>query len=299
MARGNVVLLISASLVFISCMVALFPYLSTRTNKAKVFSIGLKGFQRTPNFIIGILSANGNRALRNAQRQTWISTLKQDLPLAVEYKFVLDRPTQEALDEHDRERDIVFLNSSYSGYAVKFGEKLFGWFKYVAEHNHEATIVAKMDDDVFLCTKQMIARLNELKHTRLYYGWQHQKGIVRIDEMFVVLGIDLVMRISQRRICSAKESECEKSELVDTNWGGTSLGRWLSAYDDVITVPDNANIIHYHRGQKPSLDIRKEDNFCQKYLLYHKASIADMFHLFKTTHKRSELTRAKRLLSQF
>ncbi|KAK3581372.1 hypothetical protein CHS0354_016218 [Potamilus streckersoni] len=287
MARRKVVLIISSSLVFMSCMVVFSPYFMTKSSiQTKSSSGGWKeGFQRNPKFVIGIMSANGNRELRDAQRQTWISSLRQDLPLDVEYKFVLDRPTQETQAELDRERDIVYLNLSYSGYAVKFGEKLYSWFKYVAEHNHEATIVAKMDDDVFLCTKQMITRLNELKHTRLYYGWQHQQGIVRIDEMFVVLGIDLVMRISQRKICSAKEFECEKSELVDTNWGGTSLGRWLSSYDDVITVPDNANIIYYHRGQKPSLDIRKEDNFCHKYLLYHKASADDMFFLFKKIQK--------------
>ncbi|KAL3861620.1 hypothetical protein ACJMK2_007645 [Sinanodonta woodiana] len=283
MARITLVHFISASLILISCIILLSPYFMTRSSiQTTSLSNGLKeGSHRDPKLIIGILSATGNWKLRDAQRQTWISEMKQDLPLSVEYKFVLDRPTQETIDELDKKGDMVFLNLSSSGYAIKFGEKLYSWFKYVAEHYPETTIVAKMDDDVFLCTKEMIERLNELKHKKLYYGWQH-KDIVRIDEMFVVLGIDLVLRISQRKLCSSAQFDCDKSELVETNWGGTSLGRWLSAYDDVVTVADNANIIYYHRGQKPSLDIYKEDNFCQKYLLYHKASVDDMFFLYKT-----------------
>ncbi|KAL3862538.1 hypothetical protein ACJMK2_008498 [Sinanodonta woodiana] len=107
----------------------------------------------------------------------------------------------------------------------------------------------------------MIQRLSNLKHRRLYYGWQHNKEYMQIDEMFVVLGMDL--------------NDLNKSELVDEGWGGKSIGLWLSVYDDVLTVPDNQNIIYYNRVMKPPIDIRKEENFCQKYLLYHKASVSD------------------------
>ncbi|KAL3862580.1 hypothetical protein ACJMK2_008537 [Sinanodonta woodiana] len=235
-------------------------------------------------FIIGILSQDSQIELREALRQTWIPLLKKDLPLTVEYTFVLDNPTPATLSELRTKQDIVFLNSSYSGYAVRFGEKMYKWFRYVTEHYPDATLVAKMDDDVFLCVSKMLQRLSNLKHRRLYYGWQHNKEYMQIDEMFVVLGMDLVLRINQRKYCYRERSQCNNiSELVDEGWGGKSIGLWLSVYDDVLTVPDNQNIIYYNRVMKPPIDIRKEANLCQKYLLYHKASVSDIVFLHNMT----------------
>ncbi|KAL3862579.1 hypothetical protein ACJMK2_008536 [Sinanodonta woodiana] len=140
------------------------------------------------------------------------------LPLTVEYSLLLDNPTPEILSEFTTKQDIVFLNSSYSGYVVRFSEK-----------------------------NVQMALLTSLKHLKLYYGWQHNKEYMQIDKMFVVLGMDLVLRINKRKYCYRERSQCyNKSELVDEGWGGKSIGLWLSVYDDVLTVPDNQNIIYYN-----------------------------------------------------
>ncbi|KAL3862576.1 hypothetical protein ACJMK2_008533 [Sinanodonta woodiana] len=222
--------------------------------------------QRTPNMEIldvpfnhsfSMGTGNSQIELCEALRQTWIPLLIRDLPFTVEYSLLLDNPTPEILSEFTTKQDIVFLNSSYSGYVVRFSEKK-------CTNGFVIKQVAKMDDDVFLCVNKMIQRLSNLKHRRLYYGWQHNKEYMQIDEI--------------------ERSQCNnKSELVDEGWGGKSIGLWLSVYDDVITVPDNQNIIYYNRVMKPPIDIRKEENFCQKYLLYHKASVSDMVFLHNMT----------------
>ncbi|KAL3862537.1 hypothetical protein ACJMK2_008497 [Sinanodonta woodiana] len=214
--------------------------------------------QRTPNMEILDVPFNHSFSMGTGTlRQTWIPLLIRDLPLTVEYSLLLDNPTPEILSEFTTKQDIVFLNSSYSGYVVRFSEKK--------------------------CTNGFVI-LTSLKHLKLYYGWQHNKEYMQIDEMFVVLGMDLVLRINQRKYCYRERSQCNNiSELVDEGWGGKSIGLWLSVYDDVITVPDNQNIIYYNRVMKPPIDIRKEENFCQKYLLYHKASVSDIVFLHNMT----------------
>ena len=60
--------------------------------------------------ILGILSAEKNYDLRMAQRETWLGRV----PYA-EYRFLLDRETPELLQEQRLHKDIVFLNSTFTG----------------------------------------------------------------------------------------------------------------------------------------------------------------------------------------
>jgi hypothetical protein len=86
------------------------------------------------------------------------------------------------------------------------------------------------DDDAFLCIPQIINRLFELMSPTLYYGWTSNDHWAkrtsidkRMDEMFVVLGRDLIQRIAARTYCG--KIKCDiANQLVDTNYGGTSLG---------------------------------------------------------------------------
>lgn len=86
---------------------------STNTNVSK---------KNRPHIILGILSQQKNYHFRVTQRDTWIKTmlyLKDVLPFIVTYKFLLDNPSSESIQENNLHNDIVYLNVSYNGRAVK------------------------------------------------------------------------------------------------------------------------------------------------------------------------------------
>ncbi|XP_072023850.1 uncharacterized protein [Amphiura filiformis] len=250
----------------------------------------LSTIDNRPLLVLGILSADLNSDFRNASRSTWLSTvsiLQDTLPFRIIYKFLLDQPTNDTIVENDKYNDILFLNDTHQGRAVKFGYKLYVWYKYIYETYPEALLVAKLDDDVFLCVPQLLKRLNELKSTKLYYGLAHENkkatptGIACIDEMFVVVGKDLSERIARRKYCA---EQCNATiDLIDTNYGGSSLGSWLSIYDDVDFQPDNNRIIHRPIGRGLNSETSVLENikpdFCSKYVIHHKSSVQVMKQL--------------------
>jgi hypothetical protein len=86
---------------------------------------------------------NYNR--REAQRETWLASSK------IEHKYLIDEWTDEWKAENDIFGDIVNVNSNFSGYAQGYGEKLYSWYRYVAQNYPEGTIVGKTDDDFYGC----------------------------------------------------------------------------------------------------------------------------------------------------
>ncbi|XP_072050015.1 uncharacterized protein [Amphiura filiformis] len=239
----------------------------------------LSTIDNRPLLVLGILSAHSE--YRNAQRSTWLSTihvLQDKLPFRVIYKFLIDQPTNDTIVENDKYNDILVLNTTYHGYAVKFGYKIYLWLKYVYENYPDTLLVAKLDDDVFLCVPQLLKRLNELKSTKLYYGWAFEKP-KRMDAMFVLVGKGLLERIAKRKYCAER---CNVTiDLIDNDWDGLSVGSWLSIYDDVDFQADNNRIIHILRSANFETRILKniKPGFCSKYVINHKSSIQVMRQL--------------------
>ena len=246
--------------------------------------------QEKPHLVIGILSSSGHFDHRNSQRNTWISTLiniKHQLPFRITLKCLLDRPTSESMTEDNINKDIVYLNVTHSGRAIKFGEKMHVWLKYINRNYPDVVLGGKMDDYAFLCIPQIINRLFELKSPTLYYGWTSNDPWAkrtsidkRMDEMFVVLGRDLIQRIAARTYCGKMKCDIA-NQLVDTNYGGTSLGVWLSVYDDVHFHADNNIILH-------SKEIRKlyfRTDACSNHLIFHKST----FNLMTLLHQDNVL----------
>lgn len=190
--------------------------------------------QNLQNFqiVVGILSANSNFLQRNSSRNSWLNTKTvnrnphsqpPNQPYFT-YKFLIDRPDRQTLIEDRIFNDIVFLNSSYSGKAVRLGEKLVIWFNYAAVNFPQASLIGKVDDDVWICPKQLYGYLQRLdlvnpksiatdqvrfKHPsyikNLYFGHVHNldksstpNRQTRIDEMFVLLGWNLVRNLITR-----------------------------------------------------------------------------------------------------
>ncbi|XP_021340537.1 uncharacterized protein LOC110441659 [Mizuhopecten yessoensis] len=243
----------------------------------------LDTYDRRPRLILGILTPATNMNYRNAQRSTWLSTMQRsqsELPFKITYKFLIDQPTKETIVENNNYNDIVFLNVTSHGRATKFGEKLYVWFKYIHEQYPDALLGAKLDDDVFLCVLQIFKRLDQLKSSKLYYGWTHGAGShvkieTRVDEMFLVVGKDLLERIAKRRYCTG--TKCNTSEnLIDLDYGDTSLATWLSIYDDIDYRSDNKRIIHLGRGREREILQNIKPGFCSKYILNHKSSVEVM-----------------------
>ena len=127
--------------------------------------------------IIGIVSADHKEYQRNAQRETWLSSG------LFPYRFLLDRETPELKLENEKYGDIVFLNSTHSGYAVAYGEKLDIWFKYAMKHFPNRTLYGKVDDDVFVCAEEMYRTILQIAHSRLYYGWLHIEFLSWADQI--------------------------------------------------------------------------------------------------------------------
>lgn len=200
----------------------------------------------SPKIILGILSAETNTALRTALRETWIPLL----PDSVRVYFLLDTQTASSSAEHRAHGDVVILNSRFTGTKDHLGEKLYLWFRKALQLHPNSTAIGKLNDDSYMCPITLFQDIEKHLSRKLYYGFLHEEekggGIGtkrRMDEAFVLVGTDLVSRISQRRYCPWQEN-CPENGLLDTNYGGTSLGLWLSPYSDIKVVPSTAISLH-------------------------------------------------------
>ena len=192
--------------------------------------------------VIGILSRTENDSLRNEIRKTWAQT---DAGIV---QFLIDAPTPLTQAEAAKFNDIVFLESPYSGRAVRFGDKLYRWLHHAARAYPTASWIGKSDDDVYADIKAVASHIKPHLSPLLYAGWLHGNRTLaptlvnRMDEAFVIIGTALVQRISRRKYCVTRAA-CNSVGLIDTNYGGTSLGQWLSIYTDILTLPLNQHMI--------------------------------------------------------
>ena len=206
------------------------------------FSVSAGAHQERKFGVVGVLSADGHAALRQAQRKTWIRGVREASAkdkggggAGVEVVFLLDRPTAATAREAAARGDVRFLNASFSGRANHFGEKLALWLRLARRWFPGAAFVAKVDDDAYVCAHAWDAVWARAS-PRMYLGWFHRHGSHRADEMFVVLGAELVDRLAARRYCGSAGTCDRARDLVDTGYAGTSLGIWLGAYRDVAEV---------------------------------------------------------------
>ena len=103
----------------------------------------------------------------------------------------------------------------------------------------------------------------------------------RVDEMFVIVGRELALDIVKRKYCHpSRDPDCSRTEnAFDTDFGGTSLGLWLSNVANVKGIALNNLFFHYNnRAVYNAYDIHKRD-VCGEFALYHKASAEKMFYL--------------------
>jgi hypothetical protein len=190
---------------------------------------------------IGIFATFENFDRRGAQRETWL------LSSRFKHKFLIDKWTPEWKEENKKYGDIISLNSSYTGYATGFGEKLYRWFEYAGKNFPKGSLVGKSDDDFYACSNLYDVVL-ENQHPRMYFGWWHflqdkrelknPSKKVRVDSQFVVIGWKLLKEVIEKPYChpAVEREGCtlENPEVrYDTNSGGSSLGTWLGHIGNV------------------------------------------------------------------
>ncbi|VDI38878.1 Hypothetical predicted protein, partial [Mytilus galloprovincialis] len=237
--------------------------------------------EQRDHIVIGILSANGKQHFRDTQRKTWIKAMlrmQHILPFKITYKFLLDEPSSESIAENALSHDIVYLNVTNHGRAVKFGEK--------DVHMVEICSYSRIDDDAFLCVPQVFYRLDSIKSSNLYYGWRHGKSRQinrdnRVDEMFLFLGRDLMSSISKRHYCG--QAKCKnKDDLIDLDLWGYFPCR-MAVYIQIVQCGANSHAI-YKRYLKPG--------FCLKQLVFHKSTY-EMIELLQTYNDFAFMEKSK------
>ena len=236
--------------------------------------------------VIGILSRSENLCLREAQRKMFLPRAKAYKPLTVKVFFLIDHSTPELEEEQRINQDIVFLNTTIHGWSKHFESKLHSWLKYAVVNFPDAILIGRMDDDVFVCAPQIFDRLNEVKHELLYYGYptgskEYCPTQECVDEMFLFVGRELGRRVARRQLCQGRR---DKNCLDDTNENaGHAFRRWIGIYNDFVFVNERRNglMVWFYHDSANAINLRKfrTFNFCQKYLLYHKASIIDIYRM--------------------
>ena len=248
-----------------------------------------------PLIVLGILTRAENICNRNALRNTLVKRAKLYQELDIKVFFVMDHPTSELIEEQNVNRDIVFLKTNIHGWNKHFALKIYWWIMYVLTRYPDVHVIGRMDDDVFVCTPQIFDRLNYVKHDLLYYGYPTGSfdvcpGQDCVDEMFIFIGRTLAQRIANRTLCVQKrEPDCLENTADGT---GTHIFRyWISIYDDYVFVneKENNNMVWFYQGTgKETVDILmtyRTWDFCQKYLLYHKASARDLYGMNRQNQK--------------
>ena len=97
---------------------------------------------------------------------------------------MIDEWTDEWKAENEIYGDIVNINSSFSGYAQGYGEKLYSWYRHVAKNYPKGTIVGKSDDDFYGCAnlydvgkgKSLSSRVfTEVYQNNVIFSYQRSK----------------------------------------------------------------------------------------------------------------------------
>ena len=248
----------------------------------------IKG-QKKYLLVIGVLSRTGNTCFRDALRMTLIRKAKAYNAMEVKVFFLLDKQTPELIAEQNVHGDIVFMNTIVKGWKLWLGVIFYYWLKYVMDRFPDVSMLGRMDDDVFLCTPQIFERLQKVKHDMLYYGYPTSDQMCPtkdcVDDMFIIMGKTLVSRIVQRSLCmKGKEfSNC----LITTSDHSKPVEyrQWTRPYKDIVIVNERENnrMIWYYRSTSVE-EMRiwralRTWDFCQKYVLFHKATINDLYKM--------------------
>ena len=209
------------------------------------------------------------------------------------FRFVLDEPDAQTLQEQLEHRDILFLNVTQNGQARGFGQKFLLMANW-AVINFQFQYLLRVDDDNFLCLNHILHDLETLgRPSSLIWGWWAFPGANspkggpesewagqvcdkilsssanavrgwRPDEMGFLVSANLVHYVASAYV------ELHKWDLMDM-----SLVKWLYAVKATYVV-DNIRFMrgNYTYGPQHNPHTRSGialSNFCTAYISYHKS----------------------------
>ena len=201
-----------------------------------------------------------------------------------EFSLFLDIETPELSAEQKVHNDIVFLNSTVHGYNQLFGVKLYLWLKFVMKTFPNVSMLGRMDDDAFVCTPQIFDRLNNVKNDMLYYGYPTGSSIVCptqdcVDDMFIIIGRTLASRVVKRPLCKTGKKLPNCLQTWEGGTGAAQFRFWTLQYKDIYHVNERINNQASSEMEQRMYRTLRTWNFCQKYLLFHKATVTDLYKM--------------------
>ena len=291
------------------------------THSKQTSSINLK---QSATIVIGILTHESHYFQRDVLRKTYLTNLLEiHDSKTVDYKFLLDRESPNLIEENKVNKDIFFLNATWTGRGLSYGEKVLIWWSFVTENYPNVKLIGKMDDDVFICVESLITRLQELSaHSNLYFGWAHTRETVpfessdykfdfiapdfkfktktnsRIDEMFVVLEKELVKTVLKREYChyyfDGKENCNYEFQNADFNTAESSIGYWLLGMQkthgqQIHAVFHNDKILHYAHSDYRKFNLHVRHVCREGFFIYHKSTELKDIWLYYQEYDTSKL----------
>ncbi|CAG2207074.1 unnamed protein product [Mytilus edulis] len=235
-----------------------------------------------PYIVLGIFSANGRERFRKIQRETWIDAMmkmQHHIPFRITYKFLLDNFDEGTIKENIIYKDILSLNVTSRDGSINVARKMHLWMEHIKIYYPNALLGAKLDDETFMCVPQIFYRLDNLKSKSLCFSYNHIKGNATniysdFDDLFVVLGRDIIARIANRTYCT--QNKCETKNK--TNYSGVkSLAKWITGSSDI----DFHGDIHCAPNENNQYVQHSESNFCRTHLIFHKSTYNILVRLQK------------------
>ncbi|XP_063413688.1 uncharacterized protein LOC134696052 isoform X3 [Mytilus trossulus] len=254
--------------------------------KANIFHVDAN-FNHTepgekPYIVLGIFSANGRERFRKIQRETWIDTMmkiQHHMPFRITYKFLLDNFDEATIKENIMYKDILSLNVTSRGGSLNVARKMHLWMEHIQIYYPNALLGAKLDDETFMCVPQIFYRLDNLKSERLCFSYNHKKGNKtqlhsNFDDLFVVLGRDIIAKIANRTFCT--QDKCETKNNSNKS-GVKSLVKWITGSSELDFHGDT----HCAPNENNQYVQHSESNFCRTHLIFHKSTYNIMVRLQK------------------
>ncbi|CAC5393074.1 unnamed protein product [Mytilus coruscus] len=238
-----------------------------------------------PYIVLGIFSANGRERFRKIQRETWIDAMvkmQQHIPFRITYKFLINNFDKGTIKENIIYKDILSLNVTPRGGSINVARKMHIWMNHIQMHYPNALLGAKLDDETFMCVPQIFYRLDNLKSPNLCFSYNYKKlnktNIYKdINELFVVLGRDIIARIANGIYCT-KDKCSTNSELLDTNLNGvTSQAKWITGSSHIDLQGD----IQCRPNENYPYVQYSDSNLCRTHLIFHKSTYNIMVRLQK------------------
>jgi uncharacterized protein YneF (UPF0154 family) len=226
---------------------------------------------------IAIGSSPENVERRIAIRATWAKWLSADRRTTKAiYRFFMER-TNSTEKEALEMGDMVFTNTrtgrrDYFHRAMQQMEYAIQKWKF--------DYYLKMDDDTFLCVREILAELENRPRMRFFWGKFRQNGErTSADENFMLFSSDVI----QWFVSSSFMLQRDPKTTFAMNFGFWQYFLNLTIFDDRRLDAQQQYRTRYMHRPINQTDVSKRElsTFCERYLYAHRADISAIYAVFQ------------------